>query len=183
MRFRKIVITLFLSLLLFSCSTNFSPVSPDQQKITPQCGCDTAGIYIEFVDTCSYDFVISFLAEYDSVTIIDTLIGIDLFLYADSGNTEYWLDYFKDDSLFFSLSSYTQSDSLILIFRFLNEEYYQNYKDNLINHRNLHFEKSYNRVKSVLVKVPNNSEMEWINYFEQFAFIEFVGLLLVCWGG
>ena len=64
------------------------------------------------------------LSECDSVEIMYAELGIDLFLYADSGNAEYWFEYFKDDSLFYSLSSYTLSDSLILVFIFQNEEYY-----------------------------------------------------------
>ncbi len=180
------VLTLTILLFSFSCQKDLSPISTEQQNNIPicgNCGCDTAGIYINFVDTCSYDFVISFLAEYDSVIIIDTHLGVDLFLYADSGNSAYWFDYFKDDSLFFSLSSFTRSDSLFLIIRFLNEEYYQNYKDDLTNHRNLYFENFIIHENSVLIQVPKNSESFWINYFSQYVFIEYVDLLVSCWGG
>ena len=183
MRVRKSVLTILVSLFVFSCSKDFSPVSNEPQFIFLPHGSDTVGVYIDFTDTCSYDFVISFLAEYDSVEIIEAQLGIDLFLYADSGDAEYWFNYFKDDSLYYSISTYTRSDSLTLIFKFLNEEYYINYKDNLINHRNLHFERIYIYNKTVVLKVPKDSETFWVDYFRQFTFIEFVDLLVVCYGG
>ena len=182
MKIKTVLLTLVAILFLFSCSKDFSPLSNEQQVIFFTCGCDTAGIYIDFADTCSYDFINSLLSECDSVEIMYAELGIDLFLYADSGNAEYWFDYFKDDSLFYSLSSYTLSDSLILVFRFQNEEYYINYKDDIINYRNLHFKEIYIHEKTVVVKVPKNSETFWINYFKQFSFIEFVDILVACCG-
>ncbi len=171
---------LFVLVLINSCIRDDNPLSIEK-KIIPHGSCETEGINIDFADTCSYDFVISFLSEYDSVKIQRTYLGVDLFLYADSGNANYWFDYFKADSLNFSLSSYSHSDSLFLVFSFISEGKFYTEKDDLINHRNLHFKKYVIQNKSVMVRVPENSERTWIDFFDQFDFIEYVYWIGICY--
>ena len=173
------IFLMFILLTIHSCIRDDNPLSIEK-KIIPHGSCETEGIYIDFADTCSYDFVILFLSEYDSVKIQKTYLGVDLFLYADSGNANYWFDYYKADSLNFSLSSYAPSDSLILVFEFISEEKFYSEKDDLINHRNLHFKKFVFHNKSVMVQVPEKTEQTWVNFFDQFDFIEYVYWIIIC---
>jgi len=126
----KFTILFFLIALIISCSRDTSslPLSPKNYPV-PNCGgAKFEGIYLEFADTCSTDFILSFLDSCDSVNASDSYFGIDLFLYADSGNAAFWVGTFKEDSLSFRLRSKTVSDSLILIFRFYPEDTYLNEK-------------------------------------------------------
>lgn len=165
--------------LLISCKKDTNPISIQSEKF-PIGWCSTVGIEIAFVDSCSYNFATKFLLDFDSVKILKTNFGINLYLYADSGDVNYWKDYFSEDSSFFDLSFYNQSDTLILSFMFLNEEVYLSEKDNLINHRNLFYKWKIEENKTVLIKLPEGSESEWINYFMQFDFIEYAHWIGIC---
>ncbi len=165
----KSFLLFFLLALIISCSRDTSPL-PLSPNIYPVPGCGGAkfdGLYLEFADTCSTDFILSFLDSCDSVIVSDSFFGMDLYLYADSGNAACWTDTFNEDRLHFE----TVSDSLILIFRFYPEDTYLNKKDRLINHKHLQYLKSQEQLAAVLVKIPENSEDVWTTYFKQIEFI------------
>ncbi len=172
----KYTILFFLIALVISCSRDTSPLplSPEM-SLRPVCGnAKFDGIYLEFADTCSTDFILSFMDNCDSVKISDSYFGIDLFLYADSGNAAFWTETFKEDTLSFRLRSKSVSDSLILIFRFYPEDKFMNEKNRLINHNHLHYLKSSQQLNAVFVKVPENLNEFWTSYFKQIDFIKLV---------
>ena len=187
-----VLINLYILASFVSCNRDKSSISFVQEPVlteVPIGGFQAKVIYIDFADTSSNDLIISFLSKYDSINILPTYLGVDLFMYADSGDYSYWLDLFRNNSFYFNLSSYYSSDSLILIFRFLDEDYYLKGKDMLIKNKHLHF-KNVNIQnkhvlitipdKSVIVTFPDNSENRWINFFRQFDFIEHVELFTEC---
>ncbi len=179
----KVLVKLFFVVFLVltvSCKKDTNPVSL-QSEMIPSGGCSTEGIDIVFVDSCSYDFAIAFLSDFDSVQIVETYFGINLYLYADSGDANYWINYFSEDSSFLDLSFSTLSDSLFLKFRFLNEEVYLEEKDHLIDQKNLIYQKSVQENKTVFINVPEGSESEWVTYFKKFDFIEYVFWIAICY--
>src|SRR5574338_702620 len=110
-----VLVSLFL-IFIISCSEINNPVSNDE-KIIPAGGCSIVGVDIDFVDTCSYNFVIPFLSNFDSITIVEAFLGGDFYIYADSGAYDSWKEYFKDDptiKYFFRINP--DSDSLLFLF-------------------------------------------------------------------
>ncbi len=95
----SLLIFLFISsLYLISCNNGGNPVAIDLRDNTPKTICSFQGMELQFNDSCTYEFITSFIARYDSVEIIETYLGCTFHLYAKEGDKKYWQKYFENDS-------------------------------------------------------------------------------------
>ena len=171
-----IVLSIF---MIASCEEKSNPTS--NQKIFPAGGCDTAGLYLGLNDTCSYTFVKNFFSDFDSVQIVDSNFYAQLFLYADSGDVYYWDNFFENDSIITHMNTVNINDSLFLNIRYFN--FGSDFDENsyLINKsEHLHFINFTEEEKSVVIYVPEESGIDWIEVFQQFNFITDIQWFIVC---
>lgn len=177
--FSIFVISLF-SIFVISCSEVNNPVL-EEEKIIPADGCSIVGVDLNFVDSCSYNFVISFLSKYDSITVIDTYLGSNFYIYADSGDYNSWTEFFKDDSTIkYIFRDNQDSDSLFLRFVLTGEKSIQEEKERFEKIDHLEIIKVEEHPKLVSIDVPENTESEWEKYFEQYEFIEEAYVVAIC---
>jgi len=176
-----ITITIIISSLLFiSCSKVNNPVSTEE-KIGSVTHCRINGLDINFIDTCSYNFVVQFLSTFDSVTIIETHLGSDFYIYTDSGDFNYWVEYFKNDSTIqylFNVS--TTSDSLIMEFVLSGQKSVEEERRRFNEIDHLEIINIVEHTKSAYVVVPEDSEFRWVEKFKDYYFITYVNIIGVC---
>ena len=179
----KIIISvtiIFSILFLTSCNKDDYPVSTEE-IIGPVIHCTIDGLDINFADTCSYNFVMFFLSGFDSVTIIDTHLGSDFYVYADSGDFIYWSDYFKNDSTIkylFNVSS--KPDSLIMEFILTGEKSVEEERKRFNEISHLEIINIIEQTKSAYVIVPEGSESRWAEKFKEYNFVSEVYIIGVC---
>ena len=161
----------FLSIIIFSCKEKSNPTS--NQPILPVSKVDSSGLYLGLNDTCSYRFIKDFLSNYDSVQVLDANFYVQLYLYADSGDNDYWDDFFEKDSVINNLYFFNSNDSLIIEIRYFNYDVnLEEYNTFLTNQSNyLHFMKSVEEAKSVVIFVPQKPGVNWAEEFQQYSFI------------
>ena len=169
-----------LSIILSSCKGKINPVSINLSHPAPGY-CTSQGLELEFADTCSYDFTTVFLAAFDSITIKSTLLGGELYVLADSGDFNYWYQYFKEDSavLYITESGFS-SDSLILKLMLTGKKSLKEEEEILSLVKNLkiiNFEKT---SKIVEIDVPENNITFWAEKFQKYPFILQVLVIAVC---
>jgi hypothetical protein len=164
-------IFLFLALsFLISCTTGQNPLSREEVH-RPATNCYITGLKIDFADTCSYDFVMNFLSDYDSVTVTDSYLGDNFYLYADSGDYNYWYNYFAGDSTVQLVHLVRAADSLILKITVSGEKPRGEESQRFQQIRHLQIISIEKYPGHVYVTVPEKSEESWCTYFRQFTFI------------
>ena len=173
-------VVILLSFFLFSCKGKINPVSINFSHPTPGY-CTFQGLEIEFADTCLYDFAIGFLAGFDSVTVKSTLLGGAIYVLADSGDFNYWYQYFKGDSAVqYITESSSSSDLLKLKLMLTGKKSLIEEEEILSQVKNLsiiYFEKT---SKLVDIDVPENNITFWAENFRKYPFILEVLIIGVC---
>jgi hypothetical protein len=172
-------IFLVFTTLIFSCNKNYSPLE-EQENLIHNSDCIIGGIEIEFVDTCSYEFITTFISAFDSIKVTDTYLGCTFYLYADSADYNYWLKYFENDSTIQSLIFFNSADSLILKIRLTGKKSTEEERQRFLRIKNLKIIKIKEYPKLVYIDVPENTESEWVTIFNQYAFISHVYIMGVC---
>jgi hypothetical protein len=179
MKKTKFIFLVLMLLFIFSCTERKNPLA-SREIINPVSHCYMFGLEIDFVDTCSYDFVTTFLSSFDSVTVTGTFLGGNFYVYADSGDYYYWYKYFENDFTVQMMTLASDSDSLILKItlsgtksRIEEEQRFQQIKHLQI----LHIEE---QPKFVYVDVPENAAEQWCEFFRQFSFISYVMIIGAC---
>ena len=165
---------------LFTISCDENPMSNEEEILTPISECSIQGLGIEFEDSCSYDFIIGFLASYDSITIQESFLGSTFYLYADSGNYNYWEDYFANDSTIQNMYGYNSSDSLILVITLTGKKSTEEERQRFLNITNLEIINIEEYPKFVYISVPEATETEWQSLFEEYSFISHVFVIAIC---
>ena len=178
----RIILTLLslFSIFVISCSEINSPVL-EEDNVIPTGGCSIVGVDLDFVDSCSYNFVIPFLSNIDSITVVETFLGSDFYIYADTGNYNSWAEFYKNDPTIKHLFQNNQdSDSLILRFELTGEKSILEERERFEQVEHFEIIKIEEHPKLVSIDVPENTESEWEIYFKQYEFIEEVYLVAVC---
>ncbi len=175
-----LVIIISISIYFISCRGNLNPVSIYIPHRTPGY-CTANELELKFKDTCSYNFVINFLSGFDSIKISAALLGGTIYLLADSGDYNYWYNYFKNDSTiqFIFLGS-TNPDSLVLQIILTGKKsiYEETQIFNQIKH--LKVINTEENTKLVYLTVPENSVSKWEELFSKYPFITRVLIIAVC---
>ena len=178
MRVLWLLLSLFIIAYFISCSEESNPLK--EEKIHPVSYCSSSEVELEFADSCTYDFVISFLSTFDSVSIFDSYLGSTFYIFADSGDANYWQTYFENDSSIQHFITFNSADSLILEIRLFDKhsEESESQRFSRIKHLNIiRIEKSLNLV---YISVPENKATEWTEFFEQYEFIIHAYVIAVC---
>jgi hypothetical protein len=176
-------IVLSLSVYVASCSESSNPVKGTTAPIGPHpvSTCSIQGLDLYFEDACSYNFVVSFLSTFDSVTINSILLGYNFYIYADSGDYNYWSDYFKEDSTIkYLYKIYTTSDSLLMKIIFTGQKTFEEEKVKFENIHNLKIISTKLQPNVVSISVPKGLESEWAEKFRKYPFITQVYIVSVC---
>ncbi|QQS37910.1 MAG: hypothetical protein IPM56_08220 [Ignavibacteriales bacterium] len=174
----KTIIPYFVCFFLVSCSENKNPVEPENYFYY---GCSPSGIYIDFVDTCSYGFVVPFLQQFDSVQISYTQLGSDFVIYADSGSYKSWSDYFKNDqTIQYLFNHLTNSDSLIMQFVLSGEKSIEEERQRFESIEHFEILSIKEHDKYVSLDVPEKSYAAWAEFFNTFDFIETSQVVMIC---
>jgi hypothetical protein len=174
-----VLISLF-SIFISSCSKINSPVSNNETK-TPTGDCTIVGVNIDFVDSCSYNFVIPFLSGFDSITIVETFLGSDFYIYADSGDYDSWKEYFKNDptiKYFFRINA--DSDSLLFVFVLTGQKSLEEERERFEQIEHLEIIKIEEHHKLVSINVPENTESKWAAFFKLHDFVSETYVVAVC---
>ncbi|MEJ2618428.1 MAG: hypothetical protein P8Z35_25960, partial [Ignavibacteriaceae bacterium] len=162
------------------CKGKINPVSINLSHPSPGY-CTFQGLEIEFADTCSYDFVTGFLAGFDSVTIKSSLLGGTVYVLADSGDFNYWYQYFKEDSAVqYITASVTSSDSLILKLALTGKKSINEEEEILSQIKNLTIINFEETPKFVDVDIPENNITWWAENFRKYPFIVQILIISVC---
>ena len=182
---RKIVFATFilLSFFIVSCDKNSDPISSVENNPPihyPVGHCSFFGIEIQFEDTCSYNFITTFLSTLDSIVVLDTYLGSTFYLYADSGDYNYWLNYFNNDSTIQNMSGYNSSDSLILVIRLTGQKSQDEEEQKFLEIKNLKIIKIEEYPNLVYIDVPDNTETRWADRLEQYPFILYAYPIYMC---
>ncbi len=172
-------IFLIFTTLIFSCNKNYSPLE-EQENFQNNSECFIDGIEIEFADTCSYNFIIAFVSGFDSIKVTDTFLGSTFYLYADSADANYWLDYFDNDSTIQELVVFDTSDSLVLKIKVNGEKSTEEEQLRFSTIKNLEIIKIKEYPKLIYIDVPENTESYWATLFEQYDFIINVSIMAIC---
>jgi|GEM_PF-4261301 len=178
---KVVLVTIYLfSIFIISCSEINSPVSNDD-KIIPVGGCSIVGVNIDFVDTCSYNFVIPFLSGFDSITIVETFLGSDFYIYADSGDYNSWKEYFKNDpTIKYLFRINPESDSLLFVFVLTGQKSLKEEIERFEQIEHLEIIKIEEHPKLVSIDVPEKTESEWAEFFKQYAFVSEAYVVAIC---
>lgn len=168
------------SLFIISCSEINSP-DLTNNIIIPDGGCSTIGVDIDFVDTCSYNFVIPFLSNFDSITVDNTSLGSDFYIYADVGSYNSWQEYFNDDPTIKHFHRIKpESDSLFFVFVLTGQKSLEKERERFEQTEHLEIIKIEEHHKIVSIGVPENTETEWADFFRQYNFVSEVYVIGVC---
>ena len=174
---------LFLVLSIFyftSCTKDDNPIKyNDGDDIRLSGGCSFSMVIV-FDDTCSYDFILTFISNFDSILVEEISLGSVFYLYADSADKNYWHNFFETDTTIKYISIYTSSDSLIIRVESTGEKSTAEEQLKFSSIRNLELIKLKVLPKTVYIEVPDNTENEWIEIFESYPFISSVFMVGVC---
>lgn len=120
----------------------------------------------------------SFLSNFDSVIIREMFLEGYLYIYADSGNYDHWLNYFKDDSTIQYIHTANSSpDSLVLKFFLTRKRVIEEEIQRFQEIKHLQIIKIEEQPKLVNVGVPKNTESEWEAIFKDYSFISYVYII------
>jgi hypothetical protein len=172
-------IFILIGVLFTACSKDNNPLIEEENKIVAG-HCDFAGLEVKFADTCSYYFIKSFFQQYDSIKITYSSLGGSFYLYADSGDYNYWSKYFENDSTIQNINSFYSADSLILKIDFTGENTLEIERQRLLSISNLTIIKSEKPQLKVFINVPEKTEAKWEALFKQYSFISYVYTIYVC---
>ena len=173
------LIMLFLTFYIISCNEDSNPVKvEDNNKHINYCS--IVGLEIGFSDTCSYKFITTFLSEFDSVRVTQTFLGDILYIYADSADIDYWLNYFENDSTIQNILVDNNADSLILKIRLTGKKSTEEEQQRFLRIEHLTLIKIEEHPKLVYIDVPENTESDWEAFFNQFVFISHVYIMGIC---
>jgi hypothetical protein len=173
------LIILILSLYFIQCNDNSNPVKVEKDiKLINYC--TIQGLEIEFSDTCSYKFITTFLSNIDSILVTETLLGSTFYLYADSADNNYWLEYFEKDSTIQSIITYNTADSIILKIELSGKKSIEEEKQRFLGIKHLKIIIIEEHPKLVYIDVPENTESEWVAFFKQYSFISHVNIIGIC---
>ena len=173
-------LTILFSLHFISCSKINNPVTIENNYY-PVSHCEIDGLEIDFADTCSYNFVMSFMSAFDSVIVRNTDLGGTFRVHPDSGSYDYWQNYFANDSTIdFIYPDLNSPDSLILIIHVSGKRSIEEEKERILQTNHLEIISIEEDSKSVYVTVPENRETEWKENFKQYSFITEVFIIAVC---
>ncbi len=175
-----VAIIILLSFYFISCRGNLNPVSIYIPHRTPG-SCTSNELELSFQDTCSYNFVINFLSGFDSIKISSTLLGGTIYLLADSGDYNYWYNYFKNDSTIqFILSSSTNPDSLVLQMVLTGKKSIDEETQIFNQIKHLKVINTEETTKLVYLHVPEDFLLKWEEIFSQYPFITRVLIIAIC---
>lgn len=170
----------FLLLIITSCSEIDTPPSIENPQF-PSGGCYIVGVELDFVDTCSYDFITNFISGFDSITVSESFLGSTFYLYADSGDYEYWLKYFDNDPTIDRIdANYPSPDSLILVIKLSGQKSVDEERERFLQIEHLTLLNIDIHRKYLDLDVPENSEERWKTFFEQYSFISYASVIGVC---
>lgn len=176
---KALSIILMVSFYLIACRES-NPITQDEEIILAG-RCYTAGLEIFFVDSCSYKFITNFMSSFDSVVVGNYFLGSDFYLYADSGDYNYWVQYFVNDTTIFNIMNVSASkDSLILKLKSTGEKSIEEESQRLSSIKNLEIIKIEEQPKHVFVDVPENTESKWEAIFKEYEFVSAVYIVGVC---
>ena len=167
LRYYQLVVILFLFCFI-ACNKDKTPLGIEQEIIPPL---NIQGFEIEFSDTCSYSFIITFLSSFDSIRITSTFLGNTYHFMADSGDKEYWHSYFENDSTIQSLFTYDTNDSLELKIRVTGERSSNEDLERFSTIKYLTLIEIEDPLYLVYIKVPKGTEYEWKRILSQYHFI------------
>ena len=173
------LIAILLSITLIFCNKNTSPIEVEHE-IDPPTKCWIQGLEIEFSDTCSYSFIITFLSEFDSVQISHTFLGHTYHFVADSGDSDYWFDYFENDSTIQFIGINNTSDTLQLEISVTGQRSFEEELQRFSNINHLVLVDIVEPQNKVYVIVPEDTESEWEKVFTKYDFILQVNIIGVC---
>jgi hypothetical protein len=121
------------------------------------------------------------MSSFDSLTVTWARLGFTFYIYSDSGDYNYWLSYFSNDStidqILWDLNS---SDSLILEIHISGKKSIEEEKERFLQINHLGILSIEEDSKSVYVTAPENTEAEWEEYFKQYSFITDTFIIAVC---
>lgn len=181
MKIYNIYLLILFSFFIISCSKTNNPIASRNEVNHPAGYCKDLGLQIDFEDTCSYNFVVPFLMSFDSVQIIETDLGGYFYVYADSGNFNYWYNYFEKDSTILFITTFSSnSDSLILKFSMTGQNTIDDEVQRFSSISHLHIINIELHPKTVYVHVPENTESKWEDIFSRYNFITNVMIFGVC---
>jgi len=174
----------FLLIILFgifftACGKDNNPLVEEENKNIAGY-CSFAGLEIKFADTCSYNFIMSFLEEYDSVKIINSYLGGSFYLYADSGDYNYWSKYFENDSTIQNITVYYSVDSLILKIDFTGKNSLEIERQKFLSISHLIIKNIEKPQQIVFIDVPEKTESKWEALFKEYQFISYVYSIYTC---
>jgi hypothetical protein len=173
-------IFILVGVLFTACSKDNNPLV-EEKNINIVSHDSFWGLEIKFADTCSYSFIKSFLQQYDSIKINYSSLGGSFYLYADSGDYNYWSEYFKNDSTIQNINGFYSADSLILKIEFTGENPLEVERQRFLSINNLTIIKSEKPQQKVSVNVPEKTEAKWEEIFKQYSFVLYVIGLYVCY--
>ena len=108
-------------------------------------------------------------------------MGGTIYLFADSGDYNYWYNYFKNDSTIqFTFSGSTNPDSLILQMVLTGEKSIDEETQIFNRIKHLKVINTEETTKLVYINVPENSVSKWEEIFSQYPFITRVLIIAVC---
>ena len=174
------IINISFALFIISCrEINYPP--ENKNPIIPAGGCSIQGVEVFFSDTCSYDFIMSFISGFDSVTVTESFLGSVFYLSSDSGTYQYWQNYFDNDLTIESISGlYPKPDSLILAIKVSGQKTVEEEKQRFLLIEHLTIIDILTFERSLFLNVPEGSEEEWRLAFEEYPFIRFANVVIVC---
>ena len=170
------LIVILLSFYFVLCNKNFTPLEIEQE-VDPPFSVNSEGLEIAFSDTCSYRFVLNFLSGFDSISISHTFLGNTYHFIADSGDSEYWLGYFENDSTIQFLGINDKNDSLQLKIRVTGERSSHDELERFSNINYLTLIEVEGPLNLIYINVPEDTESEWKKIFSQYRFILHVNII------
>jgi hypothetical protein len=179
MRTFSSVLILLASLSLISCSKTI--ISFEEDPIILAGGCEPVGVHLKFKDSCSYNFIMNFISEYNTVEILESYLGFVFFIYPDSGDYDYWVNYFAGDRTIKRIDGINpEPDSLILAIKVSGEKTIEEETERFTQIPHLTITQVIHEDNSLVLDVPENSEERWENFFKQFTFIEYSFSVWIC---
>ena len=174
-----ILLLSLLELLLFiSCSEERNPVSNEEHPILIHHS-SYSTFEFQFEDTCSYNFVISFFEQFDSVQVQAAYLGGYFYVYADSGDYNYWYDYFDDDSTIQSIYvENSVSDSLLLKLCLTGKKSSDQQRSELLNTKHLQIINFEESPKLIYLHFSPSIEHNYEEIFSKYKFIININLIV-----
>ena len=166
--------------LFTACRENI--ITPEEAILNLNETCPFTGFEIKFADTCSYGFAVNFLNQLDSVEILDITFGGKFYVEADSGDVNYWREYFQNGTTIEYIRGVGGSleDLLLLEIWVTGETPIGEETSKLSSTRHLNvinFKKDDN---IIYLWLPEDKAGERKLYFEQYGFIRSVSGVYAC---